>query len=250
MFSASTSTISKLQIFAILIAIIGVTVVDFNGLTLTLTVLAFYIFNILGISITLHRYYTHKSFEFKYTIVRQLFTFISIIICRGSPIGWVYIHRLHHAYSDTDKDPHNPKILGFKMFDLKHINEQDSKFNKFIVKDLLTKEQLNINKYYLLYLFFYISVLAIIDIQLVYFLWALPVALVHISQNSFNYFGHMHGYRNFQTDDTSTNNLLLFPFILGDAWHNNHHKNPALISNKIKSFEIDPAAFIINLIKK
>jgi stearoyl-CoA desaturase (delta-9 desaturase) len=136
------------------------------------------------------------------------------------------------------------------MFDLKHINEQDSKFNKFIVKDLLTKEQLNINKYYLLYLFFYISVLAIIDIQLVYFLWALPVALVHISQNSFNYFGHMHGYRNFQTDDTSTNNLLLFPFILGDAWHNNHHKNPALISNKIKSFEIDPAAFIINLIKK
>jgi fatty-acid desaturase len=250
MFSASTPTISKLQLFAILIAIIGCLGVDFNSLTLTLTILAFYIFNVLGISITLHRYYTHKSFEFKYSITKYLFTFISIIICRGSPIGWVYIHRLHHAYSDTDKDPHNPKILGFKIFDLTHIKKHDSKFNKFIVKDLLTTEQLHFNKYYLLYVLSYIVSLAIIDIQLIYFLWALPVALVHISQNSFNYFGHIFGYRNFQIDDHSTNNLFLFPFILGDAWHNNHHKNPALISNKVKFFEIDPAAAIINVIKK
>jgi stearoyl-CoA desaturase (delta-9 desaturase) len=78
----------------------------------------------------------------------------------------------------------------------------------------------------------------------------MPVVLVQLSQNSFNYFGHMFGYRNFQTNDNSTNNAFLFPFILGDAWHNNHHKNPASISNKVKSFELDPAASIINLIKK
>jgi stearoyl-CoA desaturase (delta-9 desaturase) len=171
-------------------------------------------------------------------------------MCRGSPIGWVYIHRLHHGFSDTDKDPHSPKILGFKLFGLKHLTNHSDKINKFLVKDLITDEQLNINKYYLLYVIAYVVLLAVVDIQLVYFLWALPVVLVQLSQNSFNYFGHKFGYRNFQTDDASTNNVWLFPFILGDAWHNNHHKNPALISNKIRSYELDPAAVIINIIKK
>lgn len=250
MFSASSFVVSKLQLLAIIITIIGFFSVGFTALSITSTILVFYIFNIVGISITLHRYYSHKSFEFRYSIIKKLFTFISVIMCRGSPIGWVYIHRLHHGFSDTDKDPHSPKNLGFKLFSLKHLTNHSDKINKFLVKDLMTEEQLNLNKHYLLYVFSYILLLAIVDIQLVYFLWALPVVLVQISQNSFNYFGHTFGYRNFKTNDNSTNNIFLFPFIMGDAWHNNHHKNPALISNKIKSFEIDPAAAIINLIKK
>jgi stearoyl-CoA desaturase (delta-9 desaturase) len=147
MFTATASTVSKLQLVAFLVVLSGSFVVDFTVLSITSAILVFYIFNIVGISITLHRYYTHKSFEFRYTFVKYLFTFISIIMCRGSPIGWVYIHRLHHAYSDTDKDPHGPKILGFKLFGLKHLTNHSDKINKFLVKDLMTEEQLNINKH-------------------------------------------------------------------------------------------------------
>jgi stearoyl-CoA desaturase (delta-9 desaturase) len=250
MFAATASIVSKLQLLALIVVLTGSLVVNFTSVYLLLALITFYVFNIVGISITLHRYYSHKSFEFKYNAIKSLFTFISVIVCRGSPIGWVYIHRLHHGFSDTDKDPHSPKHLGFKLFGLKHLTNHSDKINKFLVKDLMTEEQLNINKYYLLYVIAYVTTLAVIDIQLVYFLWALPVVLVQLSQNSFNYFGHMIGYRNFQTEDASTNNVWLFPFILGDAWHNNHHKNPALISNKIRDFEIDPAAAIINIIKK
>lgn len=248
MFSASTTSVSILQIVAVLTTILGFFIVEFSTLHVILLIITFYVFNILGISVTLHRYYSHKSFEFKHKFLKIIFTLISIVICRGSPMGWVYIHRLHHAFSDSDKDPHSPSIIGFKLFGLDHIHS--NKINKFIIKDLMIKEQLDINKYYLLVILLYIVALALININLVYFLWALPVALVHIIQNSFNYFAHMHGYRNFQTLDNSTNNAMLFPFILGDAWHNNHHKNPALISNKVRWYEIDPAAFIINMIKK
>jgi stearoyl-CoA desaturase (delta-9 desaturase) len=248
MFSSSTTSVSRLQLVALLIVIFGFFLIDFTLVNLIITIVSFYVFNVIGISITLHRYYTHKSFEFKNKFLRYLCTFISIIICRGSPIGWVYVHRLHHAYSDTDKDPHSPEILGFKLFGLGHLQEKN--FNKFIVKDLLTKEQLDINKYYVLIVILYVLLLAIFNLEIAYFAWALPVVLVQLSQNSFNYFGHMYGYRNFDTDDTSTNNVFMFPFILGDAWHNNHHKNPALLSNKVKPFEIDPAASIINVIKK
>lgn len=249
MFTASVSSVSKLQMLAFVISLLGLFTIDVSLLYLCLSIITFYLFNIMGVSITLHRYYTHKSFEFRNKFLKFLFTFISVIVCRGSPIGWVYVHRLHHAYSDTSNDPHAPSMLGFKLVGLGHISSA-CKFNKFIVKDFLNEEQMNINKYYVLIVINYILLLVMIDVNLVYYMWALPVVLVQIVQNSFNYFGHMYGYRNFNTTDDSTNNIYLFPFILGDAWHNNHHKNPALPSNKVKAFELDPAASIINLIKK
>jgi fatty-acid desaturase len=41
----------------------------------------------------------------------------------------------------------------------------------------------------------------------------------------------------------------MWPFILGDAWHNNHHHNPKLYSTKYKKWEVDPVAKLINIIK-
>jgi stearoyl-CoA desaturase (delta-9 desaturase) len=59
----------------------------------------------------------------------------------------------------------------------------------------------------------------------------------------------MNGYRNFDTKDKSTNNVFMWPFILGDAWHNNHHAQAGQLSAKVKWWEIDPLAGFINLIK-
>jgi stearoyl-CoA desaturase (delta-9 desaturase) len=120
----------------------------------------------------------------------------------------------------------------------------------FIVKDLMDKEQLFIHKWYIAILLSFVLVLGLINIELLYFAWILPVFLVHLSQNNFNYFGHTHGYRNFETKDDSRNNIFLFPFILGEAWHNNHHANPKECSTQIKSSEYDPLMKVISIIKK
>jgi|LauGreDrversion4_2_1035121.scaffolds.fasta_scaffold61463_2 stearoyl-CoA desaturase (delta-9 desaturase) len=35
----------------------------------------------------------------------------------GSPLGFAYVHRMHHRFVDTPKDPHSPKYLGkFKVW--------------------------------------------------------------------------------------------------------------------------------------
>ena len=52
-----------------------------------------------------------------------------------SPLTWAGVHRMHHAYSDTPKDPHSPKHIGkwrvfLSMYRIKTIPR------KFI-KDLL-----------------------------------------------------------------------------------------------------------------
>jgi stearoyl-CoA desaturase (delta-9 desaturase) len=120
----------------------------------------------------------------------------------------------------------------------------------FLVKELMTKEQLFINKWYFAIILTWLVILGTVNISLIYFAWILPVMLVQLSQNCFNYFAHMHGHRNFETKDTSSNNIWLWPFILGDAWHNNHHANAAKYDTKVLWWEFDPVSVVISLIKK
>jgi stearoyl-CoA desaturase (delta-9 desaturase) len=58
------------------------------------------------------------------------------------------------------------------------------------------------------------------------------------------------GYQNYQTKDNSINSPWLFPIILGEAWHNNHHgdaRNPNLGGRHW--WELDPTFWIIQLIR-
>jgi stearoyl-CoA desaturase (delta-9 desaturase) len=234
--------------FAVLLGLFNVTFTTFN---IILTVIGFYIFNILGNWMTLHRYYSHNSFEFKNNILKWFFTLLAVLSGRGSPLGWVYLHRKHHAYSDTEKDPHSPKFLGYKIFGFDHYKKQEKESMQiFMVKDLMTEEQLFIHKWYIAIVLSFVMLLAYINIEILYFVWVLPVFLVQLSQNNFNYFGHMSGYRNFATRDDSKNNIWLFPFILGEAWHNNHHNDPKNSSTSVRRFEIDPIYWFISVIKK
>lgn len=246
-FSSTPNALVILQLLSFIITIVGAFFIDFSYWYLVLLVLFFYLYSILGVSMTLHRYYTHKSFELNPTF-KWLCTGIALLAGRGSPIGWVYIHRLHHAFSDKEKDPHSPHNPKYRFLGFKPIKQE--KVNHFIIRDIIDPVQLKIDKYYLLIILLFVCLLAIIDKNLVYYIWAVPVFMVSMSQAMFNYFAHKYGYRNFETKDRSTNNMYLWPFILGDAWHNNHHAHAEKPSTKIKKFEFDPVIIIINLIKK
>lgn len=223
----------------------------FNPINILITIISFYVLNILGNWMTLHRYFSHKSFEFKNNFLKWIFTLLAILSGRGSPLGWTYLHRKHHAYSDTEKDPHSPKYLGYKIFGFGHYKKQEEEpMQIFIVKDMMTAEHLFIHKWYMAIISTFIIVFACINIELFYFVWVLPAFLVQLSQNNFNYFGHTSGYRNFETKDNSRNNKWLFPFILGEAWHNNHHANPKGCSTQVTSTEFDPVMYLITMVKK
>lgn len=248
--SATANTITNVQLFTGIASVAGLFFANFTATNILITVAFFYIYSILGISITLHRYYTHKAFEFKHPALKWLFTLFALLAGRASILGWVYVHRLHHTNTDNDKDPHSPLTIGYKLFGFKHIEEKSEKMKIFLVKDLMTKEHIWINNYYLTVIIGWIVLMGLVDPSLIYFTWILPAFIVQLSQNNFNYFAHKNGYRNFETKDMSTNNAWLFPFILGDAWHNNHHGQPAVSTTQVKWWEIDPAEWIISLVKK
>ena len=112
----------------------------------------------------------------------------------------------------------------------------------------MTPEQLFIHKWYMLLLIPLLIIFAIIDWQLFYWAWIIPAMLIQFSTSNFNYFGHTHGYRNYETKDQSRNNVLLWPIILGEAWHNNHHADAKNYSTRHKFWEIDPLEWLIKII--
>ena len=57
------------------------------------------------------------------------------------------------------------------------------------------------------------------------------------------------GYRYYPTNDNSTNVLWLWPCLFGDAWHNNHHADPKNSNFSKRWWEIDPAHWLIKLIR-
>ena len=81
------------------------------GLANALLALAFYVLTGLGISVGFHRLLTHRSF----TAARPLRLALAVagsMSFEGDPIGWVAIHRRHHAFTDRPGDPHSPYRYG------------------------------------------------------------------------------------------------------------------------------------------
>lgn len=70
-------------------------------------VLLFYPLHQLGFGIGTHKLLSHNAFEPK-----AWYPYVSAVIASvcffGDPMQNVLVHRLHHRYADTEKDPHSP----------------------------------------------------------------------------------------------------------------------------------------------
>ncbi|HTJ84460.1 MAG TPA: hypothetical protein VL400_22230, partial [Polyangiaceae bacterium] len=60
-----------------------------------------------------------------------------------------------------------------------------------------------------------------------------------------NWCGHKYGYRNFATDDKSTNTLFFDFVTLGELFQNNHHRFGQALNFAARKWEIDPAYWVI-----
>jgi fatty-acid desaturase len=65
---------------------------------------------------------------------------------------------------------------------------------------------------------------------------------------SVNSVTHLWGYRNFNTDDTSRNNLIVGFLANGEGWHNNHHADPRSARHGLRWWELDLTWLTIRLL--
>lgn len=198
----------------------------------------------LGVSVTLHRYYSHKGFEFKYKWIERLCAFFAFYGVIGDPISWVNTHRQHHRMTDQLGDPHSPKIYGFwkvQWFSMFYSYDKLRYVPNMIRDSYLVK----LHKNYYVCHWMYMAALIIIDWKLASMFYLVPAAILWNAGSFINTLGHMTGYKNHTTNDTSVNNVILGYFVWGEGWHNNHHNNPANSNFGEKWWEFDMSNFMI-----
>jgi stearoyl-CoA desaturase (delta-9 desaturase) len=71
----------------------------------------FYVVSGLGVTVGLHRYFTHGSFKAKRPMKIALGIAGSLSL-EMSVLDWVATHRKHHKFSDKEGDPHSPWRFG------------------------------------------------------------------------------------------------------------------------------------------
>lgn len=208
-----------------------------------------------------HRYAAHGAFSMSKGWER--FFFIIAYITQGSsymsPKAYAIMHRLHHAYTDTEKDPHSPsfsKNIFHMMWRTRNIYrdilkgkmEVEPKFLKNVPEWDAFDTWANSGLSRLLWVGVYVTVFVLFASSAWLYLF-LPVA---ITMGAFhgaviNWFAHKYGYKNYILKNTSENLFSIDILMLGESYHNNHHKFPSAINFGKRWHEIDPIYPVIRL---
>jgi len=202
---------------------------------------------IAAVTIYLHRCQAHRALDL-HPIVSHFFRFWLWLTTGMITKEWAAIHRKHHAKCETDEDPHSPRILGIKKVLFtgvvlyvheSHKPETMTRYGHGTPEDWLERNVYTpLNKWG-------IVLLAALDIWL---FGLVPGALIYGIQVGWipfwaagviNGIGHYWGYRNFQTDDDSTNIVPWAVWIGGEELHNNHHAYPTSAKFSIRWYELD-----------
>ena len=202
-----------------------------------------------------HRYGAHKQFTMSKPVER-VFHFLAWFVQGSSylsPRAYAILHRMHHAYSDTPKDPHSPQQhpnLFKMMWHTKAIYEGlryrkvepearfDGDYPHWPLLDERASGWVSSILFGAGYTAFYVAFAThawmFLLLPIHFFMGPMHGAIV-------NWCGHKYGYRNFSSTDSSRNTLVFDVLTMGELFQNNHHKFGQSPNFAARWFELDPA---------
>lgn len=199
-----------------------------------------YVIAIVAISGGYHRYYSHKSFGvpkwYPYAV-----NILGMFAGAGPALTWAATHRQHHAYSDTEDDPHSYTKRG-KWAVYVNTWGYDAIIKRRFIKRYLADKILKF--FYVNYFKLNVAIIVVftlIDPMLMIFGYALPVVIAFHAYGILNIMGHKGA--------TPTNSWVANILTVGEGWHENHHKRAADYRIGRKWWQFDPTASFIRMIK-
>lgn len=186
----------------------------------------------------------------------EKFFYLVLLISQGSsflnPRAYAILHRMHHAYSDTEKDPHSPHffkdVFGMMIATknmylayLLHKIEPEPAFRgnypEWPIVDRIGDSWLWRLACAAFYIWFYVTFATqwwmFLLLPIHFLMGPLHGAIV-------NWCGHKYGYSNHDNEDHSKNSLPWDFLLMGELFQNNHHKKPNSPNFASKWWEFDP----------
>ena len=228
-----------------------------------------YCVTLIGATVGLHRYFSHRSFK----ATKPLVIFLGIagsMAAQGRVIYWVATHRRHHQFSEEELDPHSPYQIDGKpisklrgiwhshvgwMMDSQMTNT--AKYAKDLQRDPLTAWINRTYPYWVVLGFVIPGVVGGLAVMswtgvLTGVLWGgfVRMFLAHHMMWTSGSTAHIIGTRPFESRDKSTNNSILAALNMGEGWHNNHHAFPSSAMFGLRWWQIDGGAWFIRAAEK
>lgn len=227
--------------------------------------LCHWFFSLFFHSFFLHRFASHQL----YTTSKRwekVFYFSTWLVQGSSylvPGAYAVLHRMHHTYSDTDKDPHSPHFFKdivhmslhtaqvFSNF-VNGVNVPDEQFTRDYLPRWTRLDKIGNHPitrllfavaYTLVYVFFAPNAWWYLLLPLHYVMGPLQGAIV-------NWCGHKYGYQNYDNGDHSRNSTPFGVLLMGELFQNNHHYQKDNANFARKWFEFDTTYLIIRILNR
>ena len=206
-------------IFKGMLAALGVLLYVLHGSSLLKAILIYIVFKFIAFlaNVGYHRWTAHNAVDV--TLFGKFVLYFSMVSTGIiKPMTWAVVHRTHHKYADTDRDPHAPTIGFWNLIIGNYDTSQDRR--SVPVLDLYRRKDLVfVDKYYYHLYVLTLVIYALIDIDVFFLSFLSLLFSFHIKQNWFNYIAHGGskggGPRNYFS-----------PGFMGESLHKNHHDDP------------------------
>ncbi|HVS91125.1 MAG TPA: acyl-CoA desaturase [Mucilaginibacter sp.] len=208
-----------------------------------------------------HRYASHKMFKMN-PFWEKTFYFCTFIFQGSSflnPRAYAIMHRMHHAYSDTEKDPHSPHFIkdvfglmmktkdiyiSYQRYKVEPEPQFRDRYPTWSFVDRIGDLWVTRISFGVLYTAFYVAFAThwwmFLLLPIHYLMGPIHGAIV-------NWCGHKYGYSNFDNDDHSKNTLPFDFLMMGELFQNNHHRRPNNANFARRWFEFDPTYPVMKL---
>ncbi|HEY3874679.1 MAG TPA: fatty acid desaturase [Candidatus Kapabacteria bacterium] len=208
-------------------------------------------------SLYLHRMLSHRSVTFHPAVSLAMRLWLWIFTAIGTK-EWVSVHRKHHAFVETEDDPHSPVIHGWAQIlflGLYYYRKAYSdpatieKYSKGCPDDAIERKIFTPMRSAGLFLLLAFD-LAIFGFGYGSAVWIGQILWVPFwAAGIVNGIGHTLGYRNYSVEDASRNIIPTGLLLSGEELHNNHHKFPSSAKFSKRWFEIDMGWGYIQLLR-
>ncbi len=230
--------------------------------------LGMYALTATGMEVGFHRLLSHRSFRVG-PVTETVLVICGSMFTLGPAINWVSSHRRHHAHTDAHGDPHSPhlhpktftgRVMGFIHSYVGWIFGNESTNSASYSKDQLRNHRIvRLSQLYYYWVLLGIALPAAVGGMIeghwtgavVGALWGgfVRIFVSHQAAYSLTSFSHLFGSRPFKTRDRSTNLFVMAIPTWGQSWHNNHHAFPSSAMLGLRWWQIDPAGYVIGVLR-